>query len=147
MRTSELQGGGDVTIPSQHVFSLTIVFFLRVRSRMLCAQWTCRILRTRLSHTPVSRVMCHRLVYSYVPIPVSRVSLPVQMWTVDSSPATCLSSDSPFVLLTRTLMFLAYVFLPSTRQLVYLRFLVYVFLPLSCRLVYAYRYCLCLSLL
>ena len=30
--------------------------------------WTC------LSRTPVSRVTCHRLVYSYVPVPVLRVS-------------------------------------------------------------------------
>ena len=31
-------------IPSWHIFSLTIVFFLRVRSRTLCAQWTYHVL-------------------------------------------------------------------------------------------------------
>ena len=47
-------------------FILTITFLLRVRSRMLCAQWTCHVLRTCLSRIPVSRITCHRLVYSYV---------------------------------------------------------------------------------
>ena len=31
---------------------LTIVFLLRIRSQMLCAQWTCHVLQTRLSHSP-----------------------------------------------------------------------------------------------
>ena len=44
------------------MFSLTIVFLLRVRSWTLCAQWTCHVLRTRLSRTPVSRAtgLCTR---------------------------------------------------------------------------------------
>ena len=35
------------------LFSLTIVFLLRVRSRTLCAQWTCHVLWTQLLHIPV----------------------------------------------------------------------------------------------
>ena len=56
--------------------------------------------------------------YSYVPVPVSRVFLLVQIWTVDSSPDICLFSVSPFVLSTRILMFLAYAFLRMSRRLV-----------------------------
>ena len=63
----------NVMIPSHMLFSLTIVFFLRVRSWTLCAQWTCHVLRTHLPCTPASRITCHRLVYSYVPVPVLRV--------------------------------------------------------------------------
>ena len=72
-------------------------------------------------HVPPARVLIRFL-------SVSRVSLLVRIWIVDSSPDTCLSSVSPFVLSTCTLTFLAYVFLFSSR-----------------RLVYAYHYCLCLS--
>ena len=75
-----------------------------------------------------SRITCHRLVYSYVPVPISRASLLVRIWTHDSSPVTCSFSVSPFVSSTRTLTFLAYAFLLSSR-----------------RLVYAYHYCLCFS--
>ena len=74
-----------VTI-SSHIFILTIVFFLRVRSWTLCAQWTCHVLQTRLSCVPVFHIMCHQLVYSYVSVPVSRVFLLVLLQTVDSSP-------------------------------------------------------------
>ena len=88
------------------VIYLTIVFFLRVRSRTLCAQWTCHILRTRLSRIPTSRITCHRLVYSYVSFPISRVLLLVRIWIVDSSPVTC-SSPFPFwCLLTRLCLML-----------------------------------------
>ena len=42
---------------------LTIVFLLRICSWMLCAQWTCHVLRTRLScslyHVPPARVLVH----------------------------------------------------------------------------------------
>ena len=74
---------------------LTIVFFLQVHSRTLCAQWTCHVLQTRLSRIPASCIMCHQLVYSYVSFPVSRVLLLVRIWIVDSSPVTC-SSLFPF---------------------------------------------------
>ena len=47
-------------------FILTITFLLRVCSRTLCAQWTCHVLRTRLSRIPVSCITCHWLVYSYI---------------------------------------------------------------------------------
>ena len=47
-----------------------------------------RVLRTRLSSIPAFCITCHRLVYSYVPVPVSRVHLPLRIWTVDSSPVT-----------------------------------------------------------
>ena len=125
-----------VTISSQRVFSLTIVFFLRVRSWTLCAQWTCHVLRTRLSHIHVSRITCHQLVYSYVPVSASHVFLLVQMWTVDSLLVTCLFSVSPFVLSTCTLTFLAYAFLRLSHRLVsMLTFIAYAFLLLSCQLV------------
>ena len=79
-----------------------------------------RVLRTRLSCIPVSRITCHRLVYSYVPVPVSRVSLTVQIWTVNSSPVTCLFPVSPFVLSTRVLTFHDYAFLRLSRRLVFM---------------------------
>ena len=69
-----------------------------------CVPWT------RLSHIPARRITCHRLVYSYVPVPVSRVSLTVRMWTVDSSMATCLFPVSPFVSLTRLCLRFTYAF-------------------------------------
>ena len=85
---------------------------------MLCAQWTCHVLRTCLSHIPVSRITCHRLVYSYVSLSVSRVLLLVQIWTVDSSLVTCLFHVSPFVSSTRVLTFLACACLFSSRRFV-----------------------------
>ena len=97
---------------------LTIVFLLRVRSQTLCAQWTCHVLRTHLSRIPVSCITCHRLVYSYILLSISRVSLLVRIWTVDSSTTTCLFHISLFVSSTRTLMFLAYVFLLLSCRLV-----------------------------
>ena len=94
---------------------------------------------TRLLHIPASCITCHRLVYSYVPVPVLRVSsyeIPIPIWIVDSSPDTCLSSVSPFVLLTRLLTFLAYAFLFSSRRLVsMLTFTAYAFPFVVCRLV------------
>ena len=93
--------------------------FLRVRSRTLCAQWTCRVLRTRLPCIPASCITCHRLVYSYIPVPVSRVFLLVPVWTDDSSPVTCMFPVSSFVLSTRTLTVPACVFLLLSRRLVY----------------------------
>ena len=113
-------------------FILTIVFFLRVRSRTLCAQWTCHVLRTRLLRIPTFCITCHQLMYSYVPVPISHVFLLVPIWIVDSSPVTCLSPISPFVLSTRLFTFSDYTFLHSSRRLVYLRFLAYAF-PLSSR--------------
>ena len=62
--------------------------------------------------------MCHRLMYLYVPVSVSRVSLPVRMWSVDSSLVTFLYPFSPFVLSTRMITFLAYAFLYLARRLV-----------------------------
>ena len=93
------------------LFSLTIVFFLRVRSRTLCAQWTCHVTRTRLSCTPVSCATgsCTRTFPSHLMCSLLLVLVP--LWIVNSSPVTCLSPVSPFVLSTRLLMFLAYVFL------------------------------------
>ena len=91
------------------VVYLTFVFLLRVCSRTLCAQWTCHVLQTRLSHIPVSRITCHRLVYSYISL--SCVLLPVQIWIVNLSPVTCLFRVSLYVLSARTLTFLAYAFL------------------------------------
>ena len=138
MRTSKLKGGGDVTIPSHMLFPLTIVFLLRVCSRTLCAQWTCHITWTRLLSVPTIRITCHRLVYSYIPVPVLHVSFYltlVRLWIVDSSPVTCLSPVSPFVLMTRLLTFPAYVFLLSSRRLMHLRFLAYAFPLLTRRLV------------
>ena len=67
---------------------------------------------------PCSHVTCHRLVYSYISVPVSRVLLRVPVQTVESSPATCLCPVSPFVLSTCTLTFLAYAFLVSSCRLV-----------------------------
>ena len=58
-----------VTILSHQLFFTDTCFPLRVRSRTLCAQWTCHVLRTRLSRIPVSCIPCHRLVYSYVSLP------------------------------------------------------------------------------
>ena len=91
------------------VVYLTFVFLLRVRSWTLCAQWTCHVLQTCLSCIPISRITCHRLVYSYVSL--SHVLLPVRIWIVDSSPVTCLFRVSLYVLSARTLTFLAYAFL------------------------------------
>ena len=88
-----------------------------------------------MSHSPDSVTSHSRFPYHVPParvlvrfLSVSRVSLLVRIWIVDSSPDTCLSSVSPFVLSTHTLTFLAYVFLFLSR-----------------RLVYAYHYCLCFS--
>ena len=119
-------------VPLQRLFSLTIVFFLRVRSRTLCAQWTCYVfsgLACLVLPFPVSRVMHHQFVYSFVPFSVSRVFLPVQMWIDDSSPVTCSFPVSLLSLLTRTLTFLTYVFLLLARRLVLmLTFTAYAFL-------------------
>ena len=95
----------------QRVISLTIVFFLQVRSWTLCAQWTCRIIQTRLLRTSVSRTTCHRLVYSYVPVPVARVLLPLPDVDCRLVSGYLLVFCSSFVLSTRTLTFLAYAFL------------------------------------
>ena len=43
-----------------------------------------------LTHTFPFRITCSRTVYLYVPIPVSRVSLTLPIWTVDSSMLTLL---------------------------------------------------------
>ena len=59
MRTSELKGGGDVTIPSQHIFSLTIVLFYEY---------------TRGRFTLNGRVTFSGLAYPRVPISVSRAT-------------------------------------------------------------------------
>ena len=67
-----------------------------------------RVLQTRLFRIPAPRITCHRLVYSYVSFPSYVFSLTcmcVQIWTVDSSPDTCLFPVSPFVLSTRVLTF------------------------------------------
>ena len=99
-------------------FSLTIVFFLRVRSWTLCAQWMCHVLRTRLLCIPASRITCHRLVYSYVPVSVSHVPLTVQIWIVDSSTYISRLLLSPFVLSTRLclpMLLMSFLFSLSTR--------------------------------
>ena len=67
-------------------------------------------LRTRLLRIPVSRITCHRLMYSYVSLSISCVLLPVPVWIVDSSPYVSWLRLSPFVSSTRLLMFLAYAF-------------------------------------
>ena len=72
-------------------------FLLRVRSWMLCAQWTCHVLQTRLSRVPLSHITCYRLMYLYVPFPVSRVPLCFFFWIVDLSLVTDLLYVSPFV--------------------------------------------------
>ena len=131
MRTSELKGGGNVTISSHMFYSDNCFSFTSTLADALHSMDVSRVLRTRLSRIPASRITCHRLVYSYVPVPVLRVSpyvLLVLLWIVDLSPVTCLSPVSPFMLSTCTLTFLAYDFLLLTR-----------------RLVYAYHYRLCLS--
>ena len=112
MLSSLLHG---VTISSQRVFSLTIVFPSRVRSRTLCAQWTCHVPRTRILRIPIFHVTCHWLMYLYVPVPVLRVSPYLYRCTV---------MDCRLVS--------GYLFVPP-------------FLLLSRQLVYAYHYCLCLS--
>ena len=115
---------------------LTIVFFLRVRLRTLCAQWTCHVLWTCLPRIPTFRITCHRFVYSYIPVPISRVSLTVQIWTVDSSPDTCLSSVSLFVSSTCMLTFVAYAFpLSFCRLISMLTITAYAFPFVVCRLV------------
>ena len=81
---------------------LTIVFlFTSMLVDAMCSTDVSRVLRTRLSRTPVSRITCHQLMYSYVSRSISRVSLLVRIWTDDSSPVTCLFHVSPFVLSTR----------------------------------------------
>ena len=114
-------------------YFLTIVFlFLRVRSRTLCAQWTCHVF-SRLGYLvfpfPVSRATgscTHTFPFPSYVFPFTCTT--VLIWIVDSSSVTCLFPISPFVSMTRPLTFLAYVFLLLSR-----------------RLVYAYRYRLCLS--
>ena len=54
---------------------LTIVFLLWVHSQTLCAQWTCHVLPVSLTSYPVPVITCHWLVYSYISVPISRVSL------------------------------------------------------------------------
>ena len=98
------------------MFHWQLCFFLWVHSRTLCAQWTCHILRTRLSLC--LRFPCHALVYSCTPFCHAHFLLLVPLWIVDSSPVTCLFSFSPFVLSTRTLTLHAYVFLLLTHRLV-----------------------------
>ena len=103
---------------------LTIVFLLRVRSRMLCAQWTCHVLWTRLPciprspyHVPPARVlvrfcsrfMCSltctnmdcrlvslRLLLMLVSFCFIDSSLAYLLWTVDSSVVRH-SSHFPFL--------------------------------------------------
>ena len=117
-------------------FTLTIVSLLRVCSRTLCAQWTCHVLRTHLSCIPISRIMCHRLVYLYVPISVSRVSLLLpnvdcrlvagylfvslfSFCLVNSSTYVSRLCLSPFVLSTRLYAYLYCLRLPAlVRRLV-----------------------------
>ena len=116
---------------STSIFLLTIVFFTSMLADAVRSMDVSHVLRTRLSRIPASCIMCHRLVYSYVPVPVLRVSpylLLVLLRIVDSFPVTCSSPVPLFTLSTRTLTLLAYDFLLLTR-----------------RLVCAYRYCLCLS--
>ena len=67
--------GGAVTISSRTCFSLTIVFIYKLRSRTLCAQWTYHVTPGSLTRMFPSGVTCSRLVYLYVSVPVSRVSL------------------------------------------------------------------------
>ena len=76
--------------------------------------------------------MCHRLVYSYISLSVSRVSLLVPIWIVDSSvyvSRLCLSS---FSLSTRLRLLVCFMFLLLSRRLVSLRFSL---MPLSFRIV------------
>ena len=49
-------------------------FLLRVRSRTLCAQWTCHVLWIRLSHIPVPHVTFSGLAYLVFQLPVSRAT-------------------------------------------------------------------------
>ena len=52
-----------------------------------------RVLRTCLFHIPAPHITCHRLMYSYVSFPsyvFSLMCMCVRIWTVDSSPDTCL---------------------------------------------------------
>ena len=88
-----------------HMIYLTIVFLLRVCSRMLCAQWTCHIPWTHLSRIPASRITCHQLVYSYVSVPIHVFSYLYQ-----------------YGLSTRPLTFLDYTFLFLSCRLVSLHF-------------------------
>ena len=99
-------------------FSLTIVFFYEYARGhyVLNGRVTCS-LDSVISYSR-SCIMCHWLMYLYVPF-LSRVFLlHVPVWTVDSSPDTCLFPVSLFVLLTRLLTFLAYVFLLMSCRLV-----------------------------
>ena len=80
-------------------FVLTFIFFLRVRSRTLCAQWTCHVLWTRLLvyscfsyHVPPARV----LVRSHS---VLCVSFYMYLYRYRLSTRLRLSSCSPFPLL------------------------------------------------
>ena len=57
MRTSELKGGGDVTIPSQHMFSLTIVFLFT--STLADALHSMDVSRYPDSLTSYPRSPCH----------------------------------------------------------------------------------------
>ena len=88
-----------VTISSHMVSSLTIVFVLRVRSRTLCAQWTCHVLSlVRLYSVPAPRITCHRLMYSYVPVPSYPFPLTCICTDIDCRLVlgTCLYSHFPF---------------------------------------------------
>ena len=66
--------------------------------------------------------------------PLTRTGVPI--WIVDSLLVTCSSPVSPFVLLTRTLTLLTYVFLISSRRFVFmLTVTAYAFPFVVCRLV------------
>ena len=93
-------------------FILTIVFFLRVRSRTLCAQWTCHVfsgLAYLVFPFPVSRATssCTRM------FPFRLTCFPLRVCVYEYGLSTrprllvCFTF-SPFVSSTRTLTFLAY---------------------------------------
>ena len=114
------------------IISTDNCFSLRVHSQTLCAQWTCHVLRTRLSRTPVSRITCHWLVYSYVPVPVLRVS---------SYLYRCTDMDSRLVsgyLFISRFPFCVVDSYTYVTRLHLSRFI-------SSTHLYAYHYCLCLS--
>ena len=99
-----------VTIPSQHYLSDNCFSFMStladaMRSTDMSRSPDSLILYPRFPyHVPLARVLIHSCSFS-------RVSLLVPVWIVDSSPVTFLSSVSPFVSMTRLLMFLTYAFL------------------------------------
>ena len=59
MRTSELKGGGDVTIPSERLFSLTMFFFTSMLADALRSM--------DVSHSPDSLILYSRFPYHVPP--------------------------------------------------------------------------------